>query len=152
MPVIPPGKSGIFSREQQRTKTLCLALSIKEEFYKIKKACIEVRKNLGNGFLEKVYENALKIELENNGFHVESQKEINVNYKDHIVGSYYADLVVNKKVIIELKTITQLLPIHKSQLLNYLVVTSIQLGILINFPNDHKGFEIIRIPDFISIK
>lgn len=120
----------------------------KEEFYKIKKACIEVRNTLGNGFLEKVYENAISIELRNNWFEVETQKEIDVNYKGKNIGKYYADLVVNCKIIIELKTITQLLSVHKSQLLNYLVATGLPLRILVNFPNDGKGFEIIRVPNF----
>ena len=123
-------------------------LIFKDEFYQIKAACIEVRKVLGNGFLEKVYENALKYELEQNGFRVQSQKEINVFYKNKNVGKYFADLVVDDKIIIELKCCNQILPIHKAQLLNYLKATGFQLGIIINFPNDSKGFEIERIPNF----
>ena len=123
-------------------------LIYKEEFYKIKKACIQVRRKLGNGFLEKVYENALLIELKKLGFRVESQKELLVYYENEVIGKYYADVVVNDKIIIELKTVLKILPIHKSQLLNYLVATGYELGILINFPNDRNGFEIIRIPNF----
>ena len=123
-------------------------LIFKDEFYQIKAACIEVRKVLGNGFLEKVYENALKYELEQNGFRVQSQKEINVFYKNKNVGKYFADLVVDDKIIIELKCCNQILPIHKAQLLNYLKATGFQLGIIINFPNDSKGFEIERVPNF----
>ena len=123
-------------------------LIFKDEFYRIKAACIEVRKVLGNGFLEKVYENALKYELEQNGFRVQSQKEINVFYKNKNVGKYFADLVVDDKIIIELKCCNQILPIHKAQLLNYLKATGFQLGIIINFPNDSKGFEIERVPNF----
>ena len=123
-------------------------LIFKDEFYQIKAACIEVRKVLGNGFLEKVYENALKYELEQNGFRVQSQKEINVFYKNKNVGKYFADLVVDDKIIIELKCCNQILPIHKAQLLNYLKATGFQLGIIINFPNDLKGFEIERVPNF----
>ena len=123
-------------------------LIYKEEFYKIKKACILIRRKLGNGFLEKVYENALLIELKKLGFRVESQKELLVYYENEVIGKYYADVVVNDKIIIELKTVLKILPIHKSQLLNYLVATGYELGILINFPNDRNGFEIIRIPNF----
>ncbi len=90
----------------------------------------------------------MKIELSNNGFIVESQKELNVIYKEKIVGQYYADIVFDNKIIIELKTVSKILPIHKSQLLNYLVTTGFELGVLINFPNDSNGFEIIRIPNF----
>ena len=123
-------------------------LIYKDEFYKIKAACIEVRKILGNGFLEKVYEHSLKYELEQKGFHVENQKEIDVFYKSINVGKYFADLVVDDKIIIELKCCNQILPIHKAQLLNYLKATGFKLGIIINLPNDSKGFEIERIPNF----
>ncbi len=123
-------------------------LIYKEEFYKIKKACIIVRRKLGNGFLEKVYENALSIELKKLGFIIELQKELLVYYDDKIIGKYYADIVVDNKIIIELKTVSRILPIHKSQLLNYLVATGFELGVLINFPNDSNGFEIERIPNF----
>ena len=123
-------------------------LIYKEEFFRIKKACIEVRKILGNGFLEKIYENALKRVLEGDGFNVEQQKEINVYFKGVIIGKYYADLELDGKIIIELKTVSKILSIHRSQLLNYLVATKYKLGIIINFPNDRNGFEIERIPNF----
>jgi GxxExxY protein len=125
-------------------------LIYKDDYYKIKAACIEVRKILGNGFLEKVYENALKYELEQNGFHVESQKEIKVFYKNVNVGKYFPDLVIDEKIIIELKCAKEISSIHKAQLLNYLKATGYQLGIIINFPNDSKGVEIERIPNFID--
>lgn len=123
-------------------------LIYKEEFYEIKQACIEVRKILGNGFLEKVYENALKKELERQGFKIEQQKEILVYYKGFVVGQYFADLIVNEKIIIELKCATEITSLHKAQLLNYLKATGYKLGIIINFPNDKKGFEIERVPNF----
>lgn len=123
-------------------------LIYKEEFYEIEQACIEVRKILGNGFLEKVYENALKKELERQGFKIEQQKEILVYYKGFVVGQYFADLIVNEKIIIELKCATEITSLHKAQLLNYLKATGYKLGIIINFPNDKKGFEIERVPNF----
>jgi len=125
-------------------------LIYKEEFYKIKQACIEVRKILGNGFLEKVYENAIKKELEMQGFKLEQQKEILVHYKDFVVGQYFADLIVDGKIIIELKCTKEITSIHKAQLLNYLKATGYKLGIIINFPNDKEGFEIERAPNYIE--
>ena len=125
-------------------------LIFKDEFYKIKEDCIEVRKELGNGFLEKVYENSLKIELESKGFTVESQKKLIVRFKGDIVGEYLADLVIDDKIIIELKTCAKLTNIHKAQLLNYLKATGYRLGILVNFPPSEMGFEIERMPNFLA--
>ena len=125
-------------------------LIFKDEFYKIKEACIEVRKELGNGFLEKVYENSLKIELESKGFTVESQKKLIVRFKGDIVGEYLADLVIDDKIIIELKTCAKLTNIHKAQLLNYLKATGYRLGIIVNFPPSEMGFEIERMPNFLA--
>ncbi len=127
-----------------------MELIYKEEYYKIKKAAIEVRKVLGNGFLEKVYENALILELKSLGFEVKSQCRLTVNYKDTVIGEYFADIVIEDKIIVELKCVNKLQEIHKAQLLNYLKVTDFQLGILINFPNNRSGFEIERIPNYIS--
>jgi len=127
-------------------------LIFKEEFYLIKQACITVRKALGNGFLEKVYENALLIELKRLGLAVVSQKELLVKYRDQNVGQYFADIVVNDKIIIELKTVNKIVSIHRMQVLNYLKATGYELGILINFPNDSAGFDIERIPNFIEGK
>jgi len=129
-----------------------LDLIFKEEFYQIKKACIEVRKRLGNGFLEKVYEKALCIELKRFGFIVETQKKIIISYRNQIIGEYFADIVVNNKIIIELKCVEKLNEFHKAQLLNYLKATNLELGILINFPNNRKGFEIERVPNLIDKK
>ena len=125
-------------------------LIFKEEFYKIKEACIAVRKELGNGFLEKVYENSLAIEFRFKDFKVDTQKKLTVRYKGEIVGEYIADLVVDDKIIIELKTCKSLTNIHKAQLLNYLKSTGLQLGILINFPPDQIGFDIERVPNFMK--
>jgi len=127
-------------------------LIFKEEFYLIKQACITVRKALGNGFLEKVYENALLIELKRLGLAVVSQKELLVKYRGQDVGQYFADIVVNDKIIIELKTVNKIVSIHRMQVLNYLKATGYELGILINFPNDSAGFDIERIPNFIEGK
>jgi GxxExxY protein len=97
------------------------------------KSFYQVYKTLGYGFLEKVYENALFIELQKHGFSVEKQKRIKVFYEDVEVGEYYADLVVNNIVIIELKAAEQLLKEHETQLINYLHSTEIEVGLLLNF-------------------
>jgi GxxExxY protein len=127
-----------------------MELLFKEEFYKIKQACIEVRKNLGNGFLEKVYERALVYELTKLGFFVQVQFALNVSYKDITAGEFIADIVVNKQIVIELKTVKKLNEIHKAQVLNYLKATNHRLGILVNFPPDRAGVEVERVPNFIE--
>jgi GxxExxY protein len=92
-----------------------------------------VYNELGYGFLEKVYENAMLIELKSRGFKVESQKIIKVYFKDTIVGEYFADIVVNDKIIIELKSCESLASEHEVQLFNYLKATEIEVGLLFNF-------------------
>jgi GxxExxY protein len=92
-----------------------------------------VYNNLGYGFLEKVYERALKYELEKSGFQVERQKPINVFYETELVGEYFADLLVEYKVIIELKAAESLCEEHELQLINYLKATDIEVGLLLNF-------------------
>ena len=99
----------------------------------ILKTFYEVYNELGYGFLEKVYQNALYNELKNNGFDVESQKQIKVYYKNVEVGEYYADLIVNDKVILELKATESITEAHEFQLLNYLKSTNIEVGLLLNF-------------------
>jgi len=88
---------------------------------------------LGYGFLEKVYENALKIELEKKGLLVEKQKSIKVYYDDQIVGIYYADLIIENKLIVELKVAERICKEHEYQLINYLKATNFELGLLLNF-------------------
>lgn len=93
----------------------------------------KVYNKLGYGFLEKVYENALKYELEKNLLQVEAQPRIEVFYDGHKVGEYFADLIVNKTVIIEIKAAEKLCDEHAVQLLNYLRATRIEVGLLLNF-------------------
>ncbi len=110
--------------------------------YTINGAVYEVNKVLGAGFLEKVYEKALIIELLVRGLRAESQLPIKVSYKNEVVGEYFADIVVEGQVIIELKAVDQLQKIHEAQLLNYLKATSYKIGLLINFT--HPKAEIKR--------
>ena len=124
-------------------------LIYKQEFYEIKSACIEIRNILGTGFLENVYENALKIELEERGFEIMQQYSIKVIYKNKIVGDYIADLFIVDKIIIELKNVNEITGIHKAQLLNYLKATGIKLGILVNFSRERNTVDVERIPNLI---
>jgi len=101
--------------------------------YKINGAVFEVHRTLGEGFLEKVYENALVFELRNQGLKAESQVPITVLYKNAIVGEYVADILVEDTIILELKTVDELTGVHQAQLLNYLKATKKPLGLLINF-------------------
>ncbi len=93
----------------------------------------KVYNELGYGFLEKVYEKALKYELEKAGLFVERQKPIKVYYETELVGEYYADLLVENKVIIELKTAIAICEEHENQLINYLKATEIEVVLLLNF-------------------
>lgn len=100
---------------------------------KIISCAFEVHNTMGFGFAEKVYENALKIELEGLGVPVQQQKALTVYYKDSVVGEYIADLVVNDSIIIEVKAIKNIDKAHEAQLMNYLKATGIKLGLIINF-------------------
>ena len=118
-------------------------MKINDITYAINGAIFEVNKILGAGFLEKVYENALLIELKNRGLKVESQVPITVSYKGEVVGDYAADLLVEDEVIIELKTVENLDRAHEAQLLNYLKATGLHVGLLVNFK--HKKADIKRM-------
>jgi GxxExxY protein len=96
-------------------------------FYKV------VYPQLGYGFLEKVYENALAIALATMGLKVQQQAKITVYFQDQAVGEYFADLVVEGVVIVELKAVSRLLAEHEAQLLNYLRATPYEVGLLLNF-------------------
>jgi GxxExxY protein len=96
-------------------------------------AFFKVYGTLGYGFLERVYDNALLIELQGMGLQVANQQPIEVYYQATLVGSYFADLVINGEVVIELKTAEGIVEAHEAQLLNYLKATSIEVGLLLNF-------------------
>lgn len=97
------------------------------------KCFYRVYNELGFGFLEKVYQNSLLIELRNEDLFCESQKQIKVIYKNTVVGEYFADIVVNESVIVELKAAEGLVEEHEFQLINYLKSTEIEVGLLLNF-------------------
>ena len=96
-------------------------------------AFYKVYNELGFGFLENVYQNALYLELTGQGFSVEAQKPIDVYYQNRVVGKYKADLVVNEEIILELKAVDYLVKEHELQLINYLKATQIEIGLLLNF-------------------
>jgi len=92
-----------------------------------------VHNTLGFGFLESVYQNALLIELEKAGLKAKKETPIKVFYDERIVGDYVSDIIVEDKVILELKSVKELHPAHEAQLVNYLKATGVEVGLLINF-------------------
>ena len=102
---------------------------------------MKVSNTLGVGFLESVYENALLIELRKVDLKAEKQKSIPVYYEMQIVGEFYADIVVNDSVILELKVAKTIDDIHKAQLLNYLKATKIKVGLILNFGTTRLGVK-----------
>ena len=105
----------------------------KELTEKIIKIFYKVYNKLGYGFLEKVYENAMMIEFKKEGIPAVSQSAIKVYYEDEIVGEYFADILVDDKIIVEIKAARNLALEHEAQLLNYLKATNIEVGLLLNF-------------------
>ena len=108
----------------------------KNETYEIIGAAMDVHKELGGGLLEAIYQEALAIELEEKGIPCEREKELDVFYKGHLLEKkYYADMICHGEIIVELKSVNELLPIHEAQLLNYLKITKKKVGLLLNFGN-----------------
>ena len=100
---------------------------------KIIQCAYKVHNTLGFGFLEIIYQNALLIELLKAGLQAEKEKKIQVYYEAQLVGDYMADMIVENKVILELKSVKDLHPAHEAQVINYLKATGIEVGLLINF-------------------
>ena len=100
---------------------------------KIIAGCFEVSNTLGAGFIESVYQNALYLVLEEKGFKVNREYPLSVYFKEKVIGQFYADLLVEEKVIVELKAVDNLNPIFEAQLLSYLRMTDKKIGLLINF-------------------
>jgi GxxExxY protein len=108
-------------------------MKYKELTAKIIECAFKVHKNLGFGFLESVYRNALMIELSKAGLVTEMEKKLQVHYDGQIIGDFIADVIVENKIILELKCIKQINPVHEAQLVNYLKATGMEVGLLINF-------------------
>lgn len=100
-----------------------------------------VSNELGAGFLEAVYESALAIALEDTGIRVQRQAQIEVYFRGRPVGVFYADLLVEGKVIVELKAVPKVAPQHEAQIINYLAATGIEVGLLINFGNPRLHYR-----------
>ncbi|MET0946611.1 MAG: GxxExxY protein [Flavobacterium sp.] len=99
----------------------------------ILKIFYDVYNELGYGFLEKVYQNAMYFELKAQGYKVEAQKQIKVYFRNQLVGEFYADLLIEDTIIVELKACEYLISSHIAQLMNYLKSTQIEVGLLLNF-------------------
>lgn len=113
--------------------------------FHIRKCIFSVYNELGPGLLEKVYEKVLAYELENNGLATRAQVPMTLKFKDSIIESgFVADLIVEDKVIIEVKAVTEVGNIHHQQLLTYLKLTGLKLGILVNFNTDYISKSIFR--------
>ena len=111
-----------------------MSLLYPEESYKINGAIYEVHKNLGPGLLEKVYQEALEREFKWQGIPYVREKEFSIVYKGEELGQkYIADFVCYDKIVVELKAVEDLLPIHTAQVINYLSITGYKLGLLVNF-------------------
>jgi len=105
----------------------------RELSYQVMEAVFEVHSQLGPGFIEDVYEEALTHELTLRGIPFEQQKRVTVSYKGKVVGKHRLDIVVEDKILLELKAVSQLTDVFKQQVLSYLKATGLKLGILINF-------------------
>ena len=110
-----------------------LRLEINRVTEKIINCAYRVSNTLGSGFLEKVYENALAIELQHIGLRIAQQHPVNVLYNGNLVGDYVADLQVEECVIVEIKAVTTLDDVHSAQCMNYLKATGLKVCLLINF-------------------
>jgi len=120
----------------------------KELNERIIKIFYRVYNKLGYGFLEKIYENARMIEFKKDGIPAVSQFEIKVFYEGEVIGAYYADILVDNKVIVEIKAAKRLVEENEAQLLNYLKATDIEVGLLLNFGTKpelkRKAFDNLR--------
>jgi len=114
--------------------------------YEIIGAALKVHKSIGPGLLESAYENALACELVDEGLIVREQVSLPFNYKSvHLDVGYRIDMIVDEKVIIEIKSVESLMPVHFSQVLTYLRLSGLRLGLLINFNSDHLKENIHRV-------
>jgi GxxExxY protein len=113
-------------------------------------AAVEVHKSLGPGFIESVYEQALKVELARRGIEFEFQKQIEIRYCDKVVGIHVLDLMVEGKLIVELKAARTLDDIHFAQLRSYLKATNLEVGLLMNFNSPTLVVKRVTVPKTLS--
>jgi GxxExxY protein len=121
-------------------------LIYKEEVYAFIACCFEVHKNLGKGFLEAVYVDALCYELNNRSIPFEREKRFEIPYKDIVLPHYYyCDLIIYDRIIIEIKAQENIVNSHYKQLINYLAITNCKLGLLVNFGEDSLKFKRVML-------
>ena len=117
-------------------------LFYRDESYKIRGALFAVHNELGCGFLERVYQDALEVEFRLRNIPYEREKSIQIVYKGELLGEpYRADFVCYGKVIIELKSVSEILDVHRAQIINYLKATKMKLGFLVNFGEESLNIE-----------
>lgn len=117
-------------------------LFYRDESYKIRGALFAVHNELGCGFLERVYQDALEVEFRLRNIPFEREKAIQIVYKGEPLGEpYRADFVCYGKVIIELKSVSEILDVHRAQIINYLKATKMKLGFLVNFGEESLNVE-----------
>ena len=117
-------------------------LFYQDESYNIRGALFSVYNELGCGFLERVYQDALEVEFRLRNIHYEREKLIQVMYKGHPLGEpYIADFVCYGKIIVELKSVSKILDVHRAQIINYLKATKMKLGFLVNFGEENLKIE-----------
>ena len=109
--------------------------------YKIVGLAMTVHNELGYGFLEKVYENAMMVLLRRDGITAQQQYPIKVQFQGEIIGDYYADILVEDKIILELKSTDQIVDVHRAQTLNYLKATGLKLALILNFGKEKLEYE-----------
>ncbi len=119
---------------------------------KILKACFEVSNELGAGFLESVYQDALIIVLRQMNLKAEPRYPIPVKFRGNDVGNFIADVVVEDKIILELKAVHGLVPEHQAQVINYLKATGFEVGLLINFGRPKIEYKRLTIPEMFAAK
>jgi GxxExxY protein len=109
--------------------------------------CFEVMKELGSGFLENVYKNALYLAMKQRGLNVSVEQSFEVVFRKHKIGKYIADLIVENLIVVELKCCKTLLPEHQAQLINYLKASERPIGLLVNFGNPRLDYKRLHHPD-----
>jgi GxxExxY protein len=115
---------------------------------RIIQAVIKVHQVLGPGFLEQVYHNAISLELHRQGLTAELEKEVTIYYEDEVVGCHRLDLVVENRVIVELKTVEELAGIHYAQLRSYLRATKMRVGLLVNLAKEKADFRRVELTSY----
>ncbi len=130
-----------YSHELTRMATNEKEIIHKDLAYQVIGLAMEVHSGLGYGFLEKVYENALMVLFRREGIQAKQQSPINVFFEGQIVGDYFSDILVEDKIIVELKSVEKIIDVHKAQALNYLRATGLRLAILLNFGKERLEYE-----------